>query len=333
MALLAVSLPGHAAAQDCSRVTRFPDRLICADATARAADAAMGDAYRALRARSDVPTRARLQAAQRRWLALRARACAGFYDHEDADRVRCLVDMSGARRAALASGRVEGEIIAGTPGEPSGRPPLIAQTEALGDPRRNCAVNIRTPRLEGSGPEAAAFNQAIRRAADDPLFVSYGSGFARYRGCPPRTHAFPHYDYNLDFAVTLRTERVIAVQFVLYYDSGNSHPLGIARSVIVDLARRRALAIADLIEPAGIPVAEAACRRSLLEEEGDSTAALIEEQFAAIVRTDAAWSIAPGAVQINFPPGTILPGPPREVDCAIPLDTLRPYLAAGSPLR
>jgi uncharacterized protein YecT (DUF1311 family) len=326
VALLATFAGTGAAAQDCAR--RFPDRLICENPELHAADAAMGQAYEALRARSDDPTRERLRTAQRRWLALRARACAGFYDHEDLDRARCLADMTRGRSAALAAGRITGEIVA----EQAGTPALVVETEALGDPQRRCAVNIRYPRLDTAGPEAAAFNRAVRRTVEDPLFVQYGGGFAAYRGCPPRTHAFPYYDYNLDFSVTMRTARVIAVRFTLYYDSGNSHPLGVERGVIVDLAQRRALAIGDLITPEGLPVVEAACRRSL-EADYDGASGLSIDRFARIVRTTAAWSIAPGEISIGFPPSAILPGPPLATDCTVAIDTVRPYLAAGSPLR
>src|SRR5437899_12681044 len=103
VALLATFAGTGAAAQDCAR--RFPDQLICENAELRAADAAMGQAYEALRARSDAPTRERLRAAQHRWLALRARACAGFSGNEDLDRTRCLADMTRGRRAAPEAGR------------------------------------------------------------------------------------------------------------------------------------------------------------------------------------------------------------------------------------
>ena len=52
-ALLALLAAGAAAAQDCDAIRRIPERLICANEGVRTADAAMTEAYRALRERSE----------------------------------------------------------------------------------------------------------------------------------------------------------------------------------------------------------------------------------------------------------------------------------------
>ena len=114
------------------------------------------------------------------------------------------------------------------------------------------SVTKAAEKLGQSQPTVSIWLARLRQELDDPLFVQYGSGFAPYRGCPPATHGFPYYDYNLEFSVTLWTERVIAVTLSLYYDSGNGHPLGIERAAVFDVVRRRVLAIADLIDASAL---------------------------------------------------------------------------------
>ena len=130
-----------AAAQECALIAGFADRLACADPALRASTATMKAAYAALAERSDAHARARLARAQRRWSRLRMRACDVRRDWEDEAKARCLIAMTERRSAALAAGRLEGELVAG----PEGAPALVVETRISSIPRERCAAVLRFP--------------------------------------------------------------------------------------------------------------------------------------------------------------------------------------------
>lgn len=319
VAALLAAMPLPAAAQDCARAGPIPDRLICANETVRYADAAMVAAYRALRERLDQAARERLLAAQRDWLALRNRACESRVDWGDQAAAECLVAMTERRRAALAAGRMAGELIVG----PAGSPSLTVETRILGAPRQRCTVVVRIPHFADADPRSAAFDAAVRRAVLGTRLV----------GCDRRNREMPYHDFDVDFTVTWASDRVLAIAFTVYLDPGNGHPELSVASVVMDLARGRIVQRADVVDGEdGMRDIAETCYESIKAEFGVGDGDIDRPQFDRLAGDFDAWTIAPERITISFPRYSILGGVAPGGSCTLPIDDIRDYLRADNPL-
>jgi uncharacterized protein YecT (DUF1311 family) len=315
LAALAMLAAGEAAAQQCAGVTRFPDRLICSDAGVRAADAAMAQAYEAVRAQGSPDARRSLLAEQRAWLGERTRSCAARQG--EAEQVRCLIAASEQRRDALAAA------LQRAPRDPAAG--LASVTFSRRGARPPCTITARYPVLPEGAAGGAAFAAAMRDAAIEPAA----------RDCP-RTAATPgaRIVYSADYAVTLRTPRIIAVVFSISSDAGGAQPLNYSHAVAFDLARGRVLAIADLVDATrGLPAVTAACSDQLAQERaanggGAGDRDQLAQEVGAVVGDAMHWQLAPDGATILFDRA-----PNGPFECTIPLATLQPLLPADSPLR
>jgi hypothetical protein len=189
---------------------------------------------------------------------------------------------------------------------------------------------VNTPRLvTGDGAAAAAFEAAMRDAV---------LGRGTLRSCPA-TVAAPEARivYQVDYDVTLRTQRVIAVAFSVMLDGGGARPLSYTHAVAFDLARRRTLAIADLVEPThGLQAVVSECSNQFRQEREEASGRAIDPELLAGFAREARelvgdarhWELEPDRVTIVL---DRLPYGP--FNCDIPMATLRPLLPADSPLR
>lgn len=319
LALSAAVATPAAAQQDCPRAGALPDRLICANEAVRNADQAMVAAYRGLRERLDGAARERLLDAQRDWLALRNRACESRIDWEDQAAAECIVAMTERRRAALAAGRFAGELIVG----PTGSPRLAVETRVLGAPRQRCTVVVRLPHFADADARSAAFDAGVRRAVLGNRLV----------GCERRNREMPYHDFDVDFAVTWASARVLAIAFTVYLDPGNGHPELSIASVAMDLARGRIIERGDVVAgDDGMRDIAELCYESIKQEFGVGDDEIDRPQFDRLVRDFDAWTIAPERITITFPRYSILGGVAPGGDCTLPVDEIRPHLRADNPL-
>jgi uncharacterized protein YecT (DUF1311 family) len=321
LAALCVMLAARgAAAQECALIAGFADRLTCANPALHAATATMNAAYAALAARSDARTRARLARAQRHWSALRMRACDVRRDWEDESKARCLIAMTERRSAALAAGRIAGELVAeAAPGQP-----LVVETRVFSAPRQRCSVVLRFPRFAGPQLAATAFDIAVRE-------IIFAPTTSAARNCAQRNRAFAYHDYDLDFSVTWHTDRIIAIAFDEYIDTGNAHPVVTIRSFAIDLARRHAVALDRLFDAPALAQIERDCRTQI-EDANGANAIIDGALLGGMLRQIEFWTITPRGATITFPRYTILNGVAPGGECTFTQDVLRPLQRPGNPL-
>lgn len=135
-ALAAMSLPAQAF--DCAKAGTVTEKLICSDAALKAADDAMGAAWKRLGDLLDKNEMQAMRASQRAWPKLRDDRC-GY--GEDAERVQCLKTATAERTLILS-----GEPRTG-PGTGNRLVPLRFIAPAARKPTRwtlpGCALPIR----------------------------------------------------------------------------------------------------------------------------------------------------------------------------------------------
>lgn len=340
-----------AAAQDaaCAKTTRFPDRLICADPALREADRAMAAAYNAQRDRADAAGRRDLLAAQRAWLRERDQTCRG--EAGDAAQVACLIRVTEARRTALNAGA--GVAQGGKPGAapsdpaapqgtpttpPSPQPPaadapgtgprLTTVTYERRNARTNCTISVRYPRLAAGGPQAAAFEETMRRAAiaDDA------------RECPAKPGEGEVLTYEARYRVTLSTPRLVSVAFAVSTFTGGVHPNSFTNTVMFDLQRGRPLALTEILDVERAAGAiETTCRaqfdRELQSRGADARIEADRDAFLSVIRDPAKWTLEPAGARLYFDPYAVAPYALGGFECALPSAMLRSFLTPDSVLR
>lgn len=338
---------GMAAAQDqdCAKVTRFPDRLICADAGLREADRAMAEVYNAQRTRSDAAARRDLLAAQRAWLRQRDQICRA--ERGEAAQITCLVRMTNARREVLAAGPAVAQggkpgadpvapppspgapanPPAATPTQP-GAPRLATVTYNRRNARTNCTISVRYPRLADGGPQAAAFEEAMRRVAISD----------EARECPAKPAEGEVLTYEANYRVSFASARLVSVAVAISTFTGGAHPNSFTNTVMFDLQRGRPLALAEIldIERAAAPI-ETTCRaqiaRELQSRGTDATIDADQAAFFSVIRDPAKWTIEPAGARIYFDPYSVGAYALGGFECSVPRAMLQPFLTADSVLR
>src|SRR5262249_40005620 len=148
-------------------------------------------------------------------------------------------------------------------------------------------------------PAAAAFDRAVRA-------IAFAPATAEARSCRGRNRNFAYHDYDLDFSITWRSDRIIAVAFHQYLDTGNGHPGLTVRSFVLDLEHARALALADLFDAPALAQLERICQEQIEVDHG--AGAVDAALLGTMLRSFESWTISPAEVTITFPRDTILGG-------------------------
>jgi uncharacterized protein YecT (DUF1311 family) len=327
-----------ATAPDCSRAKTSVERAICTTPELRAADAAMANAYSALKVDLPGAQRSALLADQRRWIELRDAICADKSDRaarwersgapgEDPqaqrpDLVGCVLAQTDRRRRFLA-------------GEWPNRAPDAPRLQPAFFPREGLyEINAVYPRIvKPRSPSERAFNKAARGLVLGKEAFDYGRDTEPLPGS-----SMPSY-YDASYDVTYLDRRLAAVVFTIStYGAGAAHPNTRQESLIFDFSRGRALTTSDVIgSPAeAVPAIWRECESQLKAQAakegwpGDPEP-WPDDPTVGGVGELAHWAPDKAGIDIVFCPGSIM-GRAYAPVCRLSWADLSPWLKPNGPL-
>ncbi len=302
---------------DCVQAKTTLERLVCRDAALSKSDSAMGKPYRALENSETRDSFETVRAAQKAWLAYAARSCGADAAMPDSygDRktvVDCLAPLYEDRSDLLSGLEVE------TAGALKLEPRMQFRTRLKPAARESDAW----PWISG-GAEADGFNAFIagrlhsdRSRLDDhslfPTDLEDVTLVAR------RTYRVAGFD-----------GRLVSIQIATRDYTGGNNDLVAQMALTWDLARARRVLLKDVFAPGSKWAAAVAawCRRDFKrqfpEHPGSEPGAA---EIAAAIAADTSWLWGQDKATVVFMGGTGT----GEIDVAIPLPVLRPYMQADA---
>jgi uncharacterized protein YecT (DUF1311 family) len=306
-ALAAMSLPTHAI--DCARASTDTEKLICSDAGLKAADDAMGVAWKRLGDLLDKDEMLPMRASQRAWLKMRDDRC-GY--GEAPERVQCLRQVTEERMLILS-----GEPRTG-PGASSQLVPFAVHRPGS---KKTYLVDIAGVRFaDPQAPGERAFNKMVDDAIKaSPLsetvdFESFGE--LTYSESTIVEYAAPHLISALS-----SVWRYDGGAHGNYYSTGHhfspqdgelSYPMLFGEEAANELA---AACRDGLARPDGGEALSAPERKEMLFED---TLAVFAEQ----VKNLGIWSFDAQGARVHFAPYAIASYAAGEFECRLPLDLL-----------
>jgi uncharacterized protein YecT (DUF1311 family) len=313
-ALAAFAAPAFAF--DCKKAATPAEKAICADPTARAADAAIAQAYADLLA-SHAESPKTLAAAQARWIRDRDNACA-----EAKALGACLAEQSARRRAFLA-----GEPEAG-PGAP-GRIAPVFRYEKGGKGRAEIALQLLKYPAPAT-PGERAFNAAVDQLVG-PLDQ------------PEKDDPAPdRYAHDRTMSLAYASPRLVSAHLEGYDDTGGAHPNSFSGNINLDVEQGRVLQFADLLDARGARGVFALCEKAVVAEKKQregADAALGPDDVKELAKTVAeatgkleAWSFGPDKATVTYDPYAVGAYAEGAFDCEIPYATLKSLAKPGFPL-
>jgi uncharacterized protein YecT (DUF1311 family) len=315
--LVAVALASPAAAFDCNKAATKPEKAICADPTARAADAAMAQAFAALLARQSPAAKPALLAAQTRWIRDRDNACA------DAPKLAvCLAEQSARRRSFLA-----GEPEAG-PGAP-GRLAPVFRYEKGGKSR--AAISLQLLKYPApTTPAERAFNAAVDRLVgplDQPEKDDPGSD---------------RYAHDRTMRLVYASPKLVSADLEGYDDQGGAHPTSFTGNINLEVEKGREAQFSDLLDARGAKAVFALCEKAVIAQKKDregADAALAPEDLKGLAQSVAEatgklenWSFGHYKATVNYDPYAVGAYAEGAFDCEIPYATLKAVAKPSFPL-
>jgi uncharacterized protein YecT (DUF1311 family) len=295
-----------AQAFDCAKATQQVERTICANAELKAADDAMGVAYKALKARLNAVEAAQLLQSQRVWLASRE-DCAAYAD--------CLLARTQERTRILslkAPGPADGmEIV----------PMLVSQPGSA----KRWQISFSAFRVEPKVSEA--FEEFILQSEAELPFDDLSD-----EEVLPDGRLYIH-DETIE--PTYLSERFLSVLGSLYVDGGGAHGNYGRMARHYDLEKDTQAVFADIF------VADAAAKlvpecvamiatekKVRLEQEAEVDEAAVAASVAELTR----WSFSPSGGKVMFDPYEVGSFAEGEYECAFAAAVLKPLLQADGPL-
>jgi uncharacterized protein YecT (DUF1311 family) len=295
-------------APDCAKAPTPAEQAICRDLRLAAADAAMAEAYAALRATRSPVQRADLQRDQRQWIKDRDAGCS---DRKDAALVQCLLRATEERRHLLA-----GEGDNGAAGAPTLLPVYFYEAQP-----KQYEIDIAYPQF--AARVAPKFNAAVRA----PIFGK--DALSEYR-TQTRVDAGANF-YQVAYDTTYLAPNLVSVTLQLGGYSGGAHPNNWRVALLWNLAADKPIAIADFLAD---PVAAVLAISALCKAHGEKEdwGLFDKPDFAAVVRDPASWAVAKDGVTIQFDPYSVTPYVAGPHNCRLSYAGLKPWLKPGGPL-
>jgi len=314
LALLAAS---PAEAFDCHKAATSAEKAICADPAARAADAAMADAFRKRFASESASAKRTLIAAQGRWLQQRDRDCM------DAKPLgACLAEESARRRAFLAAEPEAG------PGAP-GRLAPVFRIESGSKTKADIDLQLLKYPAPAT-PTERAFNAAV-------------DGLVGPLDEPGPDEPNPGgYAHDRLMRLVYASSKLVSAHLSGYEDVGGAHPNSFSGNVNILAAEGREANFADLLDPRGAKAVFALCLKQVIAAKRARMGAdapvgpdfineLTKEVAGATAKLDA-WSFTPVAVTVAYDPYAVGPYVEGAYECVIPYTTLKPLAKPDFPL-
>ncbi len=306
-ALAAMSLPAQAF--DCARAGTVTEKLICSDAALKAADDAMGAAWKRLGDLLDKTEMQAMRASQRAWLKLRDDRC-GY--GEDAERVQCLKTVTAERTLILS-----GEPRTG-PGTGNRLVPF-----AIHRPGSNKTYSVDIAGVRFADPQAPgelAFNSMV----DDGINASPLNETVDFESAGELA-------YNESMVVEYAGPNLISsLSSVWRYDGGahgNYYSTGL--NFALDQGE---LQFSDLFADTALPQLATACRERLSRAETSEVLSPQERRdnlfedtvavFAEQMKSLRIWSFDANGARVHFAPYAIASYAAGSFECRLPLDLL-----------
>lgn len=301
-------------ALDCSKAKTPPDKLICADPRAAAADAAMSKAYTDLAAHLSETDKKALIISQRQWLKDRANLCSDMTGEKLAG---CLIDQTLARQHYLA-----GEPEAG-PGSGGKLTPVIIQ-----QPGRKGYYEVDVAVLKYTLPTTATeklFNASVDKMLKDMPSGKIEDEFGRDM----------IYSYMVHLRMIYASPKLISAKFDTYQFEGGAHGNGGMGDINIDAATGKLLTFADVFPDAATEKLNAECTRQILKEkaarssdnkiEGDELQELKKAIAGGIVNLDD-WSFAPKGATVDYNAYELGAYAEGGYSCTFPSEFLKPLV-------
>ena len=305
-----------AAAFDCKLAKTVPEKAICADPAALAADAAMSASFAALRDRLPPSAKGGLAASQSAWIKTRDNSCVGAKPPG-----KCLADASAARARFLEVRPDAG------PGAPAAMVPVFLHVKA-----RKGVTGVSVDSLKFADdtlPGAKVFNAAVAKLSD---------GIEQPEADDERgdSHAF-----ELLVTLAYASPRLVSAHGAGYVYSGGAHGGVVLSDVNIDMATGRLLAFADLLDKAGAAKVIAFCTKAVEKEklirfDNAPLSAEDKEQAAKGVAEATPdlgnWSFSAAKASVTY--GQYIAGSYAEgvYTCDVPYAMLRPLAKKDFPL-
>jgi uncharacterized protein YecT (DUF1311 family) len=237
-AVLTLLVCRPAAAINCNAASTRPEKAICADPAAKAADEQMAAAFAALRASMSDKDRDALMTDQRQWIKTRDDSCsyAGSNGRPPAELPVCLRKQSDERRLFLSGMPADGPGLSG-PGVQDPIRPFFVKGK---DGRTISGLRFAVPRSNGE--------RALNRAVDDLLKtvnVSDGSE-------GDKTDEF-------SMALTYASPSLVSAEVIITYPN-SAHPLPMYEEINVNLAAGRMLTFDDVFRREALASLTSQCR-------------------------------------------------------------------------
>ena len=308
-----------ALALDCGQAKTAPDKAICADPVARAADAAMAKAYDTLLHSLSEPNRQALILSQRAWLKARTYGCP---DTTASIFAQCLTRKSAERQSFL-----EGRPETG-PGS-GGRlmPVFIEQAGRKGHYQIDVTVLKYAP---PTSPGEKLFNAEVAK-----LLRQIPSG---------KNDSFGRamiYSFILHMRMAYAGPRFLSANIETYQFAGGAHGNSGSSDINIDVAKGRILHFADAFSAAAEQKLDAECLRQILPQkaerapdekmDGDHLKQLKHAIAEGLDRLDS-WSFSAKEARVDYDAyalGAYVEGP---YSCRFPTAFLRPLVKPGFPL-
>ena len=315
---LLVAAASPARAFDCEKATTPTEKAICADPAARAADAAMAEAFSASMALESPAAKPMLAAAQVRWLRDRDFACDAF---KSAELSACLARESARRRAFLAAEPEAG------PGAPGRLAPLFRIKQGS---KRNAGIDLQLLKYPSPAtPAERAFNAAVDKLVgplDEPQADDPSPG---------------QYEYDRTMRLTYASPRLISAHLDGFNDTGGAHPITFSGNVNIDVNEGREARFSDFIDAAGAKAVFALCLKEIVAEKRrrmGADAPLGPDDLKELAKTIAeatgqltSWSFGADRATVTYDPYAVGAYVEGAYACEIPYMTLKPLAKTSFP--
>jgi uncharacterized protein YecT (DUF1311 family) len=320
-AALGVLLGASSAAEafDCQKAATPAEKAICADPTARGADAAMAAAFAKLIAEAAPTARPAMIAAQTQWIAARDGACA---DAKGAALAVCLTEQSLRRRAYLAAEPEAG------PGAPGRLAPWF-RYEKGGQGRAGVLMQL----LRYPSPATPA------ERASDAAVDKLAGGVEQPEKDDPGAD---HFEFDRTMRLTYASPRFVSAWLDGYQDNGGAHPNTFSGGVNIDIEQGREANFGDLLDAAGARAIFALCLKSVVAQKRtrlDDDAPLSAEDMKQLIKNIAettgklsTWSFGVDKATVTYDAYAVGAYVEGAYTCEIPYATLKPLARPSFPL-
>jgi uncharacterized protein len=306
-AVLFLGLAGMSPAQafDCAKASTQVERTICANAELKAADDAMGAAYKALKAGLAADKAAQLLQSQRIWLAWR---------EDCAAQAECLLARTQERMRTLGLK---------SPG-PQADVRLVPYFRAQAPSATRWSIQFSAFQLQPQ--KSAAFEAFLARSEAELPFEEMNAEDVLPDG--------RFYIHDETIEPTYLSSRFLSVLNSIYVDGGGAHGNYGRVGAHFDLTADVQAVFADVFTPDAVEALAPECVKMIaaekkvrLGEEAEVDAAAVAQSVGDLGR----WSFSPTGAKVMFDPYEVGSFAEGEYECGFAGEVLKPLLKLNSP--